>query len=298
MNRTPRSVFGGAHDASAEYWPGFTDLMAGLVLIFVFLTVFAQIRGNLVAEERRQAEQEAVQLREDARRQSEQAQRELEEAMAGRTKAEQMLQKAGVVQLEVAKELEDLNAWKSAIKSLCENPRLREMDVDVDCQTGAIQLPDKVFFGFNEEQLTEEGRQRLREAMPIVLAQLRESPRLWNRVSVLEVRGHADPTVRHGPAYETNLRKSQARAHEVLYFLSADSAVPLEDRQWFEEKGVASGVAHKRPPSVCSMTSDEVQCHDAMRRVELLVRFDDADVRKRFDDLLTKVDVAFQELRE
>lgn len=297
MNREQRSVFGATVDTLGEYWPGFTDLMAGLVLIFVFLTVFAQIRGNLVAEERRQAEQEAVELREEAKRQSEQARRELEEATAGRTKAEQMLRKAGVVQLEVAKELEDLNAWKAAIKKLCENPRLREMDVDVDCQTGAIQLPDKVFFGFNEEQLTDDGRQRLREAMPIVLAQLRESPRLWNRVSVLEVRGHADPTVRHGPAYETNLRKSQARAYAVLHFLSADSAVPPEDRRWFEDKGVASGVAHKRPPSACA-TSDEAQCHDAMRRVELLVGFDDADVRKRFDDLLTKVDVAFQELRE
>jgi len=275
--------------------------MAGLILMFVFLTVFSQIRGAVAANERRLVDQRVQELREDAeklRLEKESLLRDVEKAESRRREAVTLLAKAGIVHLEVQEELEQLGEWKVAILRLCENPRLAEAGVRVDCETGAIELPDKVFFEFNEQDLTEDGRARLREAIPIVLAELRRSAKLWDRIDVMEVRGHADPVVRFSnDAYEINLRKSQGRAEGVLQFLTSDRAIAAADRGWLREKGVASGVANERPPLECPERERE-ECHEAMRRVEILLGFDDQDIRKRFNALLVKVEEAFAGLRE
>lgn len=301
MTKKPSSIAGGnGTEIGGEYWPGFSDLMAGLILIFAFLTVFSQIRGALAANERRMMDDQVRSLREEAaalRLEKQSLLREVEKTELRRREAQALLKKAGIVHLEVQEELEQLRTWKQAILRLCTNARLAEVGVRVDCETGAIELPDKVFFEFNQQDLTEDGKARLRDAIPIILQELRKSPKLWERIDVIEVRGHADPVVRFGRAYETNLAKSQGRAYGVLEFLTSDGALAAEDRNWLKTRGVASGAANERPPLECPDRARE-ECHEGMRRVELLLGFADEDIRKRFNGLLTKVEEAFAELSE
>lgn len=220
----------GESGGGGEAWSGYSDLMAGLLMIFILVTALKDHQLNQTA-----AEPSAF-----------------------------------------------LMKWRAAIESLCQDPDLQEMGLTVDCSTGTIELPDRVFFGFNKEELKEQGKHDLRKVTRTLLGRLREEPVIWERLSI-EIRGHADPRATDPTkAYQVNLDKSGGRAREVLKFLTTDGDIPKGDRADLQRIAIASGASHsQRPPSGCRDEFDRTDgCFDRMRRVEIHLRFDDTELRE------------------
>jgi outer membrane protein OmpA-like peptidoglycan-associated protein len=157
------------------------------------------------------------------------------------------------------------------LASLCREPRLLRAGLGPSCREGTMTLDDETFFDRERRELLQEGKRRLRIAIPILLDALRENESIWDQLEVIEVRGHADPRAKRDP-YPTNLRASQARAMTVLLFLTSDPQLREQDRLDLRRLAVSSGASHSRPPADCRVRSPE--CDGRAKRVELRLGFD------------------------
>ena len=219
-----------------DSWASYSDLIAGVLLIFIFVTVLkdSQIRDM------------------------------------------------------VAEPAEILKGWQQALNELCNDKELEAQGLTPDCDTGTIELPDRVFFGFNETELLDEGKSALSQAVPIILQKLRSQEAIWRHLS-MEVRGHADPRVTgRGEPYQVNLDKSARRAEAVLLFLTSDGSFSEQNRGDLQRLAVASGASHTQPPAACD-SLPQPECYDRMRRVEILLRLDDEQIRKALIQLLDRL---------
>lgn len=234
----------GDHEASigGDFWASYSDLMAGLLMVFILMTSIAEIAISRSHEELRDL---------------------------------------------LTEKTDELESWNHALQELCSDPDLRSSGVTVDCDTGAISLPDKVLFGFNSATLQDDGKKLLRTAIPKIFSRLEADPRFWERIDKIEIRGHADPIANSADPYGTNLEKSQERAFTVLKFLTEDSEVPPSYRLNLHDRAVAAGAADARPPRSCPHRTKA--CFEVWRRVEIHIDFRDSDYRQELNEVLNRV---------
>ncbi|MCG8591523.1 MAG: hypothetical protein MJE66_19685 [Proteobacteria bacterium] len=173
--------------------------------------------------------------------------------------------------------------WDRAIRDLCRSPVLRQEGLEISCERGLISLPESIFFRADSSILKEDGKQRLRRAIPALLETLRKRFVLWPHLDAIEIRGHADPRAVRDP-YTTNLVRSQERALEVLLFLTSDPGLPEEDRYDLRRLAVASGASSSRPPESCPEARSG--CYPKWRRVEIRLLLDESALRDEVEALL------------
>ncbi|MCB9725558.1 MAG: OmpA family protein [Spirochaetaceae bacterium] len=185
----------------------------------------------------------------------------------------------------------ELNAWTESVRQLCRDEELRELEVSIDCETGAIELPNKILFEFNSDEIRPAGRDLLRIAVPRILDRLAAGEgRFWERLEKVEVRGHSDPKALRDDPYGRNLRVSQSRAYSVLTFLTTDSQVPPRHRENLQSKGVAAGASDSRRPKKCDEPGiSQSTCFEAWRRVEIHLDFRDNDFRAELNEIFMRV---------
>jgi outer membrane protein OmpA-like peptidoglycan-associated protein len=159
-----------------------------------------------------------------------------------------------------------LAAVEAAFASLCREPVLLALELEPDCETGVIFLPDDFFDGYGSAQLGPVAQEDVAAAMTTYLSQLRRLPALWDSLEAIEIRGHADPRAVREP-YTTNMVGSQQRALGVLLFLVGPNGLSGADRDDLERLAVVSGVSFSRPPARCPERSRE--CYPDWRRVEI-----------------------------
>ncbi|MBW1881931.1 MAG: hypothetical protein JRJ58_00270 [Deltaproteobacteria bacterium] len=154
-----------------------------------------------------------------------------------------------------------------AFASLCREPVLVALELEPDCETGAMTIGDSLFDGSASNQLTAEAKQDLGAAVTTYLESLRRMPALWESLEAIEIRGHSDPRAVRD-AYVTNLVGSQQRALGVLLFLIGPDGLPEEDRKDLQRLATLSGASFSRPPASCPDRSQA--CYPQWRRVEIL----------------------------
>lgn len=228
-----------------DFWISYSDLMAGLLLVFIFVTVSMTL--NLAR------------------------------------KNEQMTRAEKRLNAIVEKNTKSLKEWNAAIKQLCVDPKLKQHNVQPDCETGAIELPEGAFFGFNSADLSEKGRSKLATAVPIIVRRLEKFPLLWAKLETISVVGHTD---RVG-TYEYNLQLSQNRARRVVEFLTTSPDIDSASRDTLRRLLVAGGASFSQPPNCASQEIDE--CKSRARRVELRLDLDDNEMRKDLNGILEEV---------
>jgi flagellar motor protein MotB len=160
-----------------------------------------------------------------------------------------------------------LDAVESAFESLCHEPVLVALELEPDCESGVIVLPDELFEGKGSAaKLSPGAREDVAAAMTTYLSRLQRLPAIWESLEAIEIRGHADPSALRNP-YSTNLIGSQQRALNVLLFLVGPNGVSVADQKDLQRLAVVSGVSFARPPATCPERSRE--CYSAWRRVEI-----------------------------
>lgn len=159
-----------------------------------------------------------------------------------------------------------LEAIERAFAALCVEPVLLALELEPDCETGVITLPDGLFDYAGGSLLRPEVKEDLAAAVQIYLARMRRLPALWESLEAIEIRGHTDPTALDSP-YTTNLVSSQRRSLGVLLFLVGPTGLPETERNDLERLAVVSGVSFSRPPEACPDSTRE--CYEQWRRVEI-----------------------------
>ncbi len=157
---------------------------------------------------------------------------------------------------------------EAAFATLCQEPVLIGLELEPDCATGVITLPDGYFTsGRGGPRIRPEAREYIAAAMTTWLNRMRQLPALFDSLEAIEIRGHADPRSLRG-GYATNLAASHQRALATLLFLVGPTGVSAEaDRVDLERLAVVSGSAFSRPPADCPEPTPE--CLPRWRRVEI-----------------------------
>jgi len=153
-----------------------------------------------------------------------------------------------------------------SFETLCKEPVLVALELEPDCESGAITLGDELFADGGGTQLKPRAREDVVAAMTTYLERLRQMPAIWESLEAIEVRGHADPRALRN-AYQTNLVGSQQRAIGVLLMLVGPDGVSADHRGDLERLATVSGASYSRPPASCPDAVRE--CFGQWRRVEI-----------------------------
>ena len=214
-----------SHDTAVDFWMSYSDLMAGLVLLFILLLFGALfvLKSRVESQQQKlEAERQRVQIIQER---VETTQRKLEELEA-----------------DVKKVLGVRAAILERIRSRFETVG---GDIEFDDSTGAIRLGSDILFKEGSAKLTSRGQATLDNAMPIYLDALLGDPALAEHVDRISIEGHTnsnyggskDPT----QAYLYNLRLSQNRAYNAMeYLLRSDLKAKRDLRRLLVANGFSS----------------------------------------------------------
>ncbi len=229
----------GPEAIGGDSWASYSDLIAGVLLVFIFVTALKDTQIEKLRD-------------------------------------------------RISEPVAELQGWKRALDQLCADQELLGKGLRLDCDTGVIELPDRLLFDNASKQLKPEGQTLLRDVVPLVLGKLRNQSAIWRRVKI-EVRGHTDPRTATGEdPYLVNLGLSAQRAENVLLFMASDHGFSDLDKADIRDRSVASGAAFTEPPQDCE-TLSEKECYERMRRVELRLVLDDQEIRSNLLELLGKL---------
>lgn len=159
-----------------------------------------------------------------------------------------------------------LSSIEAAFASLCQEPVLVGLELEPDCETGVITLPENLFRPSGGAELGIDEREYVAAAMTNYLARMRRLPAIWESLEAIEIRGHSDPRAMRNP-YETNMVGSQQKALGVLLFLVGPRGLSETDARDLERLAVVSGVSFSRPPASCPEA--DRRCFREWRRVEI-----------------------------
>lgn len=259
--------------ATVDFWISYSDLMAGLMMVFVLL-----LMGTLLVLHS-EAEENKRQLKD----QQEKAQEQQYRADEQRRRAE--LQR---------RELEGLRSKVSAVLGVRAEllARVRERfarsgsNIEFDDATGAVRLGSDILFGEGSSTLTDAGQDALRSTLPLYLEALLGDPELGRYVDRISIEGHTNSNYSGSSdparAYLYNLRLSQGRAYAALDFIiREDMGSPFNPRELLVANGYSSSRLIHRPTSGAE---DKTRS----RRIEIRFRLKDEETLRVLDELIKR----------
>lgn len=242
-----------------DYWVSYSDLMAGLLLMFILLLVGVLIVSKQVHE----AAERELKVREDRMNEA-----ELELAMLKSDLQQKLGISAEIIQLLRAEFAEKGDY------------------IRVDDATGAIGLGSDVLFAEGSSALTRQGRTTLNEIMPGYFRVLLGNPRIRQHVDQIIFEGHTNTNYRAGldtdAGYLLNLKLSQERAYEAMEFVIANG-IGGE----FEVKPRLAAIGYSS--SRLRLHSDgKTEDKEASRRLEIRFRLKDEESLEQIRKMLEK----------
>jgi chemotaxis protein MotB len=206
-----------SEDEEENYFVSLSDLMTGVLFVFVILTTALALHYHLKAGELEQAKVEtikAIEEAEEAREGAEEAKgkaREAEkDAIAARVEAKKV-QEALDALAKILREREKLR--KQELEALVSRLYAKGFTVDLDESNGTLRLPERLLFRAGEARLQPSGERALkvlaREMQETVIKGGGTGPLKWEAVYV---EGHTDDVPIRTPEFASNWELSSARA--------------------------------------------------------------------------------------
>ena len=225
-------------------WISVSDLMAGLMLIFLFIAI-VYIRVQVAEKERAITEKEIAMAQS---RELERIKSQIAEIVVAWERSSEAIYEALYAEFE-----DDLDRWGASI-------RRRTLTIRFDAP--------RVLFDVNAATLKPEFEEILSEFFPRYLAVLHDHREVIEEV---RIEGHTSSEWMEGmtseEAFFENMDLSQARTREVLeYAMSLDETTSYRD--WAMRKVTANGMSSSR----LILTADGDEDRAASRRVEFRVR--------------------------
>lgn len=179
-----------------EYWLSYSDLMAGLLLIFMLLIVVVL--------------QSSKQSLEDERQKLKKQQEKFEQLNNDHTKLNKDIDQVLGVRTKILQRLRQRFNEKGS-------------NISFDDATGAVRLGSDILFPEGSSRLLPEGKQALDQTMPIYFEALLGDEELKKHVDQIIIEGHTNSNYsgskNEQDAYLFNLRLSQERAYEAMEYI-------------------------------------------------------------------------------
>lgn len=155
-----------------------------------------------------------------------------------------------------------------------------KIGVDIDKVSGDVRFKEAVLFGFNSKDLNKDGKQYLKEFVPVYLSVLLDKDNI-KYVRQIIIEGHADD----GGKYLYNLELSQNRAYNVAYYILSQNLLRLKNGTNAEKLLSVSGRSFSEPVVVNGKTDK-----NKSRRVEFIFRLKDDEILKQMKEIYKGVE--------
>lgn len=177
-------------------------------------------------------------------------------------------------------QIEEITSVKSEIiAALMQEFDNSNINLEIDPNTGAIQLATNILYDYNSAEITDEGIETLEQFIPKYLDILLQD-KYKHEISTIIVEGHAD----NSGEYLSNLALSQERAFSVLKVIYSDTFPDFEQKEYSKKVVTANGRSNVVP----LFTEIGEYDADASRRVEFLFRLKEDEkideIQKLVDD--------------
>ena len=187
--------------------------------------------------------------------------------------------------LETGKELqkketiiENFTSIKKKIIAKLKNEfNKKNIKIDIDPQTGAIKIDDKILFNTGEYTLKSEGKDYLDGFIPVYVNLLLNDKEIKNELSQIIIEGHTDNV----GSYIYNMELSQKRAFEVVKYIYTEMK-DFEGKSELEKYITANG---RSKIKVVKNENGEVN-KEKSRRVEFQFKLKEDETLKRIEETL------------
>lgn len=225
-----------------SYWLSFSDLMAGLLVVFILITIIMVMDLNLSTEATDIAKEEFEELSQEMEVTKEEYEEMHEELMITKNQLDNLTSINDKIIVKLKDQLGDA--------------------VEIDEDTGAISLKSDLLFSSGKSSLKVEGQVFIREMMPAFFEVILSEEEVKNNINAIVIHGFTDDV----GDYNSGLKLSQDRARTVFEFIINDPVFELyvED---LKELVILSGVSEARLLEKKSGETDE-EWRARNRRVE------------------------------
>lgn len=245
-------------DRKVSYWISFSDLMAGLLLVFILLLI-----GSLIIS-RGQIEVQEAELHETME--------ELDETM----------EELETLDSNVA---DILGVRAKIIERLREEFEDTDTEIRFDDATGAIQLGSGILFDEGSARLNPEGQRTLETLIPIYFEALLGNDELRAHVGQIVFEGHTNSNYSGSDdpsdAYLFNLQLSQDRAYTAMEYVIANE---LGDQ--YDAKDLLAAVGYSSSRLIYKESDPKVEDTERSRRIELRFRLKDEEAMEELRRLI------------
>jgi len=247
-------------EEEVNYWPSYSDLMAGILIVFMLLFIYI-FAGYQTDKQRREIEHATAQ------QELKKKDQELE-----RTKKELGETRQRVIELSSTKE--------KIIDLLREEFEKENLKVEIDDDTGAIKLKDSILFDTGKSIIKEEGKKFLQKFIPVYVRILLGNSEVQQQLAEIIVEGHTDDV----GSYLYNLDLSQDRAFNVVKYLLGEE-FDYEYKEELKKYITANG----RSFSKLIYDEDQNVDRDKSRRVGFQFRLKEEEIlmeiKKRLEEV-------------
>lgn len=283
-----------------NYWVSYSDLLAGLLFMFVLLFVVILLQHKKSIQDQRlvlQKESEALEIKKQENKQlklllDEQRvilQQESEMLKAKRQENERLkllLEEQKRELREIKAQVKDiLELKKRIIELLIKEFEKNNIEVSIDPFTGALHLSSNILFDSNSDWMKQEGKEYLMRMVPVWLDILLFHPHVSPFIAEIIVEGHTDPR----NTYLYNLDLSQRRALSVVKYIMSDDFDVLTNKDPLRKILTVNGRSFMDLIMVTD-NSDEVD-YERSRRVVFKFRLKSEEQLGEIAETLGKMDV-------
>lgn len=208
-----------------QFFLSISDLIMGVLLIFVLLYVKEHLRSDPERLKRLEVENRELKI------ENKFLKLKVEELTQKLKEYEEIIKRLKL-ELEKSKnQIRILERKEATIEELHQriNQKLLESfkddkDIKIDTINQELILDDSVLFGINEWQLKEIGKEKLQKILPKFFSTFVDDETVVNFLEQLTIEGHTDDLGSKDPQrnYLYNLDLSQKRAYEVARFIYSD----------------------------------------------------------------------------
>ncbi len=304
-------------DEETTYWLSYSDMMAGLLLVFVLIIAFTMLHAQMQYDEKQTEligkEEELVVQADELEKERTIVSRQRttldeqvkmlnaqEEALAEQgekiaiqeeTLREQheLLDKLEAIMSEQQQKLDDIIGVRTElVEDLSKEFGNSDLKVSVDETTGGITFDASILFDYNKSVLKPSGKEFLAEFLPRY-ADVLLSPKYKDNISEILIEGHTDTEGN----YLSNLELSQKRALAVAEYCLGDNSGILTDSQLEEMRNLISATGRSYSNPIYDENGEIDMA--ASRRVEFLFQLKDEEMVREMIEILTEEQEAREE---
>ena len=295
-------------DSGFNVWRSYSDMMAGVLLLFVLIMCVTLFQAQKSYNESIQERDDKIALQEQYTAELLAQQTELDEKDSKLSSQDEQLDKQKKLLAELAAQLKEQQATldqqqsdldekttllatqqkkidniigvkADVIEALQKEFAKNNVSVDIDAQTGALTLNANVMFDYDQSDLTDEGKAELANILPIYCKVLLQDDYKKYLAEII-IDGYTDTD----GDYDYNLELSQRRSLAVAQYLTEIRENFLSSDEISDLQNYLTVNGHGSSNPILDSNGNEDK--DASRRVEVKFRLKDDEMISELDQIM------------